>query len=132
MDRGKLLITVFLELSKAFDTLNHSILLDKLKYYGFSNTPLNWFASYLQNRMQFADFDGTLSNTVLMTTGVQQGSILGPLLSIIYMNDIREASENFKAKFICGWHEFVQPVMCIQYIYEFKRYSNRTVIRKYK
>ena len=84
-------------MSKAFDTPNHSILLDKLKYYGLSNTPLNWFSSYLQNRMQFIDFDGTLSNTVLMTTGVPQGSVLGPLLFIIYMNDIREGSENFKA-----------------------------------
>ena len=97
LDGGKLPISVFLDLSKAFDTLNHSILLDKLKYYGFFNTPLNWFASYLQNRMQFVDFDGTLSNTVLMTTGVPQGSILGPLPFIIYMNDIREASENFKS-----------------------------------
>ena len=100
LDGGKLPISVILYLSKAFDTLNHSIHLDKLKYYGFSNTPLNWFASYLQNRMQFVDFDGTLSNTVLMTTGVPQGSILGPPLFIIYMNDIREASENLRPFYI--------------------------------
>ena len=64
LDCGKLPISVFVDLSKAFDTLSHSILLDKTKYYGFSNTPLNWFSFYLQNRMQFVDFDGTLSTTV--------------------------------------------------------------------
>ena len=89
-------ISVFLDLSKAFDTLNHSILLDKLKYYGVSTTPLNWFASYLHNRRQFVDYEGTLSNTVLMTTGVPQGSMLGPLLFIRCMNDIRKASKRFK------------------------------------
>ena len=60
LDSGKLTISVFLDLFNAFDTLDQSILLDKLKCYGFSNTPLNCFASYLQNRMQFVEFDGTL------------------------------------------------------------------------
>ena len=79
MDSGKLPIAVFLYLSKVFDTINRSILLEALKYCGFSNTLLNWFESYLQNHMQFVNFDRTLSNT---------GSILDPLLFITYKNDI--------------------------------------------
>ena len=110
LDSGKLPISVFLDLSKAFDTLNHSILLDKLKYYGVSTTPLNRFARYLHNRKQFVDYEGTLSNTVLMTTGVPQGSILGPLLFIIYMNDIREASKNFKTILYADDTNLISPL----------------------
>ena len=109
LDSGKLPISVFLDLSKAFDTLNH-ILLDKLKYYGVSITPLNWFASYLHNRKQFVDYEGALSNIVLMTTGVPQGSILGPLLFIIYMNDIRETSKNFKTILYADDTNLISPL----------------------
>ena len=113
LDSGKLPISVFLDLSKAFDTLNHSILFDKLKYYGVSTTPLNWFASYLHNRKQFVDYEGTLSNTVLMTTGVPQGFILGPLLFIIYMNDIQEASKNFKTILYADDTNLISPLCSI-------------------
>ena len=82
---------------KAFDTLNHLILLNKLKCYGLSNTPLKWFESYLYGRQQFVDFDGTASNTAMINTGVPQGSILGPSLFIIYMNDKHMASNKFNA-----------------------------------
>ena len=61
LDKGQIPLSVFLDLSKAFDTLDHSILLTKLNFYGFSGSALMWFRSYLSNRQQFVDFDGTVS-----------------------------------------------------------------------
>ena len=97
MDNKKVPISVFLDLSKAFDTLDHSILLQKLKYYGIKNNSIAWFQSYLSCRTQYIDIDGTVSTTLAIKTGVPQGSVLGPLLFIIYMNDICMASEKFRA-----------------------------------
>ena len=84
IDQKKVPFAVFLDLSKAFDTLNHDILLTKLKYYGIKDTPLDWFKSYLTQRLQYVEFDGTASSTKVIETGLPQGSILGPLLFIIY------------------------------------------------
>ena len=94
IDENKIPFSVFLDLSKAFDTLDHDILLHKLQYYGITGTTLDWFRSYLTERYQYVDYNGASSSMKLLTTGVPQGSILGPLLFIIYMNDIHTVSDN--------------------------------------
>ena len=93
LDKGKIPIAVYLDLSKAFDTLDHNILLEKLMYYGIKGTELSWFQSYLSNRRQYVHYDDSDSSLLTISTGVPQGSILGPLLFLIYMNDISEASD---------------------------------------
>jgi hypothetical protein len=95
MDKGNIPICIFLDLSKAFDTLDPLILLDKLNYYGIDNIEAKLFKSYLTDRTQYVDFDDTSSATLPISTGVPQGSILGPLLFIIYMNDIAEITNLF-------------------------------------
>ena len=99
MDENKTPINIYLDLSKAFDTLNHSILIHKLKFYGINGTAIHLFKSYLSNRKQYVEYENNTSDTLLITTGVPQGSVLGPLLFIIYLNDIAKSSDIFD--FIC-------------------------------
>ena len=82
---------VFVDLEKAFDTVNHQILLSKLKHYGLRDKSLEWFTSYLSNRSQQVSVNGELSQSNQVTCGVPQGSILGPLLFLIYINDMHKA-----------------------------------------
>lgn len=95
MDNNNIPLNIYIDLSKAFDTLDHEILLYKLNYYGLRDNELNLFKSYLTNRKQLVDFDGCKSEYLAISTGVPQGSILGPLLFIIYMNDFNTASSLF-------------------------------------
>jgi hypothetical protein len=95
MDNNEICINLFLDLSKAFDCLDHDVLLHKLQYYGFSGISLNLMRSYLCNRKQLVRFNDMDSDYMLIKTGVPQGSILGPLLFLIYINDIINATSCF-------------------------------------
>ena len=96
LDKGKIPISIFLDLSKAFDTLDHFILLQKLNYYGIKSVELKLFQDYLPNRTQYVSYDKTNSDMYRISTGVPQGSILGPFLFIIYINYLRNASKLLK------------------------------------
>ena len=100
LDQGDAVIGIFLDFSKAFDTVDHSILLEKLQWYGIRGIPLAWFTDYLANRKQCVTYSGIKSSVSSITCGVPQGSILGPLLFLVYINDLSTvAQESFPLLF---------------------------------
>ena len=92
VEKNETTIGVYLDLSKAFDTIDHDILLHKLDYYGFRGIVLDWFRDYLSNITQYVSYNNNKSDLKTILCGVLQGSILGPLLFILYINDITNKS----------------------------------------
>ena len=109
LDDGNIGCRVFVDLQKAFDTVDHQILLAKLSHYGIRGVSNDWFKSYLSNRSQYVSINGYDSGLAAINCGVPQGSVLGPLLFLLYINDLNQAIK------FCKVHHFADDtnLLCL-------------------
>ena len=128
LDKGKNVLGLYLDLKKAFDTVNHSILKSKLLNYGIRGACFDLLSSYLTNRVQYMFVNGTLSDVSNINTGVPQGSVLGPLLFLIYVNDIKNVTPDISIRlFADDTNVFLHDKSCDRLIDDTK-----TTIQKLK
>ena len=99
LQNGDFVLGLYLDFSKAFDTVNHDILLKKLEYYGIRGVAYNWLQSYLSARTQYVEYNQSKSLSKCIKCGVPQGSLLGPLLFLLYINDLANVSEKLFSLF---------------------------------
>ena len=119
LDKGNFACGIFVDFQKAFDTVNHQILIQKLKCYGIRRIANNWFSSYLENRTQFVSINGFDSNVNAICCGVPQGSILEPLLFLIYINDL-----HFAIKY-CKVHHFADDTNLLNFNNSIKKINKQ-------
>ena len=114
MDKKLVTCGIFLDFSKAFDTINHDILVSKLYRYGIRGNPLRWFENYLYNRNQVFKIGDTISSSQTIICGIPQGSNLGPLLFLLYINDLPNCSSKLSFRiFADDTNMFIKVIICI-------------------
>ena len=114
MDKKLVTCGIFLDFSKAFDTINHDILVSKLYRYGIRGNPLRWFENYLYNRNQVFKIGDAISSSQTIICGIPQGSTLGPLLFLLYTNDLPNCSSKLSFRiFADDTNMFIKVIICI-------------------
>ena len=119
LDKGNFGCETFVDFQKAFDRVDYNILIQKLNYFGVRGTATNWFSSYLENRTQFVSINGYSSDLHFVRCGVPQGSILGPLLFLVYINDLHYAIKHFKA------HHFADDTYFLNFSHSVKKMNKQ-------